>query len=202
MTNYYMKNREAFRDVLTRQKVYEADYGEFNCGGFALSELTWIKPYYDYDDDGCEWDGGDECNGDCDTCCHYIPDTDQFHNYDYTERKDTFMDAYEDEGYDIAANQVVDLDVEYLCHCYPFLNVVNLDDVNDSDKIIAYRVYFTVDDDVVDDDDFHFRVRLSGQWYEKCGGTEIKVCEFTEDPWKCGDIVYDSKIVYLKDNRA
>lgn len=76
--------------------------------------------------------------------------------------------------------------------------VLDEHDLKKNEELIAYRIGINWDEEFEEyDTDFHFRVRRNGKWMEKCGSTEIRYCEFTEEEWHGSDIVYNGPIVLL-----
>ena len=57
-------------------------------------------------------------------------------------------------------------------------------------ELIAFNTFAWCDDDYNSEYDFHFKVLRDGEWMEKCGREEVRVCE--EDYWGkyIGDPVY------------
>lgn len=160
-----------------------AELDDYNCGGFALSTFDIVAPY---DDD----------------------------DYDENLRIDTaiaLMDRFESTR--IVEDIIAEIDAEYLLLRYPFLQRITSREadlmVQNESKykptIIAYRVFFkfrrTDDGFRVDDSDFHFKVYLKGQWYEKRGSSEVEKCtRCALKPWYYEeDTIYTSKIIYFID---
>lgn len=120
-------------------------------------------------------------------------------------RDDIILSLMEHSDYSTATSIIVDNDIEFLINRYPFLQIV--DDITQTaatDKIIAYRIFIDYDygDEYIYDQDFHFRIRVNGKWYEKIGSSEIfEINDYSEEPWTYSMSTYDSKIVYLKDTR-
>jgi hypothetical protein len=86
----------------------------------------------------------------------------------------------------------------------PWLIPIQREDINDKDRIIAYRLMLEdVEPTEFDPDvntDFHFRVCIDGEWWEKNGSSIIRYCgDFAdESPWHCETWAYDSNIKYAK----
>lgn len=146
----------------------------YNCGSFALNAASWFAPY----------DNGN----------------------DYTEatREQLFRDLL-DEGYE--REDVMDFvlrrDQEEILRACPWLEPVLPDEVSKEERLIAYRISFSYGDffEGFIDEDFHFRVRIGGFWFEKCGVDPIKFCDnqniqenWVTTPW----LIYDSEIVYFR----
>ena len=72
------------------------------------------------------------------------------------------------------------------------------DEIEDDEELIAYRICCYMDEFENIVDDFHFRVKRNGKWYEKQGSSEPCECEFSEDPWTDGSALwYGSRIAYF-----
>ena len=176
----YMRN--------TRPDFWEDDSNIYrcNCGSFALNLTTWFAPYL-YESEIEDMD-----------------DDDAF-MYGDNEREHYFKDLLE-EGYDredVMAS-VIEKDWEFILKTCPFLKPIRADEINDTDRIIAYRLMLEeVDAEDFDTEihtDFHFRVCIDGEWWEKNGSGPIHSCgRFAdESPWHCADWVYDSEVKYAK----
>lgn len=106
-----------------------------------------------------------------------------------------------DEAMDIALERDWDI---VLSKC-PWLASIELEDAADDDRVIAYRIGWIVDEEhqygpCIEDADFHFRVRLGGQWYEKCGSGPVHLCKDQDifSPWTNGDLTYSSQIRFAR----
>ena len=159
---------------------WDKHHQECNCGSYALNLTTWYVPYLMEDE-------VDECEEE-DACCYGCVDRDE-RIVDAIERGETREDVLE---------ETIQWDWEFILKSCPWLVPTDLAAVAPEDTIIAYRLYMAEDElwtprEIVDDMDFHFRVRRGGIWYEKCGSNEIKEIgdiDITE-PWECGSLVYD-----------
>ena len=169
----------------------------YNCGSYALDVREWFAPYIDGNE---EEDFEDE------------PD---YYLYTDYERDDRVKDML-DEGY--GAEDILPVAIEWdwkfiLAAC-PWLEEIQLSEAKDDDRVIAYRL--SIDDEigwsneeVVEDMDFHFRVRINGVWYEKCGGSKIFTLgkmtqEEFEEPWENDEVnspVYTGPIRYARFKR-
>ena len=167
---------------------------ECNCGAFALDLTSWFAPYIheDYENENKFEEEGD---------------ADRFTCYERDHRIAELID----EGY--SAEEVADLAVEYdwefILRTCPWLEPINsVEDADLDDRIIAYRLMCHYEEgwttwDVVDDMDYHFRVRIDGVWYEKCGSGPIRKLGYmyNEADWHCGyddSLVYNGKIKYAR----
>ena len=159
-----------------------AELDDYNCGGFALSTFDIVTPYDDDFDEDCRTDTAIE-----------------------------LMNRFESTR--IVEDIMAEIDAEYLLLRYPFLQRITSREadlmVQNESKykltVIAYRVFFKftkVDGNFqVDDSDFHFKVYLKGQWYEKRGSGEVEKCaRCALKPWRYEeDTIYTSKIIYFID---
>lgn len=150
----------------------------YNCGGYALGTYNWLLPYEDEDEE--------------DSRCDFVYDLNTKGDYTNTD----------------LANILLEQDVAYLLDTYEDLidDLESLDLANEDDIVIAYRVCVYNNNDWFDSTDvttdFHFKVRIDGQWYEKQGNSQIKECELKPDEfWYIpGDdsIEYNSDIHYFR----
>ena len=160
-------------------KFWQENRENCNCGSFALNVTSWFVPYEVDEDD----------------------DEDPFFANDRSVR----IEELYNEGFD--REQIMSILLEedasfILSHCL-WVEEVKLEDTLPTDRVVSYRVCLDkdgfVDGDL--DDDYHFRVRINGFWFEKCGATEIRFCgtEAEEEPWETTpSLVYDSDIKYFR----
>ena len=87
----------------------------------------------------------------------------------------------------------------------PWLEPIDEEDINDEDRIIAYRLSMEIPDerdefDVDEYTDFHFRVLIDGEWWEKNGAGPVHKVEETDDEaWVVEDWwVYSGPIRYAR----
>ena len=147
-----------------------------NCGSFALNLTEWFSPCDDYDD-----------------------------------RKDFITDLLaglaNPVGEDLfeAENEILDQDELYMLSHFPQLipltirDISELDAIDDCYPIIAYRIGIDCNADGVMeesdfDEDFHFKVRINGEWWEKNGSGEIHQCAL--DAHKSWPLPEDDNLVY------
>ena len=161
----------------------ESYWDEFNCGGLALNLREWVTPYW--------WNAPaiaeDKGNWTCANRIYFITDL--------IERGVPSTDII---------NAVWTRDVEYLLAAYPTLYRVESPDlIPENKRAIAYRVGADTNGlKSVEDIDFHFRVRLDGEWIEKIGNGPIEVCPtLVEDEWYSEDwysrVLYSSPTAYF-----
>ena len=157
------------------KSFWQEEQGCCNCGSFALDVTEWI--------------------------CHY--DNNEQYTEDY--RKSIIVEMYE-EGFAMEDifEVILELDAEAILAACPWIELIDLADAMPDDKVVAYRLYIDEEElaaaDVVDDD-FHFRVRIGGFWFEKCGCDPIHLCgtEAQTDPWVTSRyIVYTGPIKYFR----
>lgn len=144
---------------------------ECNCGSFALN----VKKNY----------------------CPYN------HNEAYTE--DSRLIMIEDLLCDgLTRQEVMDIvlerDWEEILKTCDWIEPIEYKDIQPEDRVIAYRLCLVLDDyGELWDDDFHFRVRIGGFWFEKNGSYPIRFCGDSDQlaPWVSTDsLIYDSSIKY------
>ena len=145
-----------------------------NCGAFALDTPSWVCPY-DNDD-----------------------------KYTDESRTEMIRNMYE-EGHSKEAimEVVMAMDQESLLHACSWIEPVLVNEIQPTDRVVAYRLF--IDEDALEagevDEDYHFRVRINGFWFEKCGQDPIRFCgtELDEKPWATTPhLVYDSDICYFR----
>ena len=163
---------------LTRNKdplFWSKHHPGLNCGSFALNLLKWYVPYGSWTDDG----------------------------YDMDEREDWMHEMWENDcPMEDIEEFVLERDWEHILKDCPWLvPIESLDESAADDRIIAYRLYVK-DEGGLLDDDFHFRVRINGFWFDKCGTEKIRFLgtEADEEPWESedSDLIYTSSIKYAK----
>ena len=166
-------------NINNKRNQRNSPVGAYNCGGFALSVYDWVCPYIPYSDDSFDEDDNDWSEEERDMYINFRLGT---------------------ESLDTVVNEVLEKDVNFLLKNYPILQIVNPDECEEDDVLIAYRIFITDNNDEGIDTDFHFRVRYHGFWFEKMGSTDITICTGSvEEPWKYNDeTIYNSKIVYFK----
>ena len=170
----------------------------YNCGGFALGLIEWVTPYIScnncvYVKENLPITDWDEL---CDSC-----EESQYARLDYIEY------CIDSCGLDTALQIIIKSDVRMLVNKYPFLQRIDASDCIKYNKIIAYRIGVNIFEDSDEiEQDFHFRVKINGKWYEKCGAGAIKEININESsinqPWQVADFVYNSPIIYFIDTRV
>lgn len=157
-----------------------------NCGSFALNLTSWFAPYLDESE---------------------IDDMDDVDAYQYSSNeREHLMEELLLEGYDReeVMEFIVERDWQFILMTCPWLVPIRHENINEKDRIIAYRLMMEdVEPEEFDPDlntDFHFRVCIDGEWWEKNGSGPIHSCgTFTdESPWECESWAYDSNIKYAK----
>lgn len=162
-----------------------------NCGSFALNLTSWFAPYL-YDGAGKDFGEEDER--------FFLEDREWL----MCDMLTNGCDKYE------IMDCITERDWEFILKACPWLEPIRYEQISDDDRVIAYRLMF--DDyggsscfDPEEDTDFHFRVLIDGKWWEKNGSGPIHLCEIDEDieePWKCGEWVYDGCIKYARFKEA
>lgn len=163
---------------------YNTPCESYNCGGFALSIYDWICPYIRTDDSTAKYDLPDDAYTD--------------------EAREDLMDYFIESNWtetDIE-EEILQQDTIFLLNQYPFLEPIQLSECEAKDVVIAYRIFINVDEElgIVEDTDFHFRVRINGFWFEKLGREEVKLCTFEDSaPWVVpnSNMAYTSQIKYF-----
>ena len=154
-----------------------------NCGSFALNVTEWYTPYIE----------------------GYIED-DSLWKYEVDERARWAYDLLQD-GYTAmeVMDCVTDRDFEFILMTCPWLEPIDLDEMRDTDRVIAYRLSMEVPGDVSEFDmdengDFHFRLFENGEWWEKNGAGPVhKVIDMSEEPWEVDDwLIYDGPVKYAR----
>lgn len=160
----------------------------YNCGGFALSTYDWLCPYVRTDDSTDKYD---------------LPDG------TYTdEEREFIIEHLIEDGWTEAdiEEEILHCDVNFLLGEYPFLEPVELAECDLSDTVIAYRIFINIDEElgIVEDTDFHFKVRINGFWFEKMGNEPIRLCQLEDaNPWVVNEeLQYTSSIAYFCINKT
>ena len=165
----------------TNPKLYqENEYGT-NCGSFALGVDKWYCPYIEEDD---------------------VDDT----LWPYTEyERINWIEELVREGHDREEimEDIIDRDFDFILMTCPWLEPISEDEIDEKDRVIAYRLSMEIPNereefDVDEYMDFHFRVMIDGEWWEKNGACAV---HRVEDPssWEIDDwLVYDGPIRYAK----
>ena len=158
-----------------------------NCGSFALNVTEWYTPYI-------------EGNVEEDYLWKYEVDERARWAYDLLQDGYSAMEVMED---------ITERDFEFILMTCPWLEPIDLDEMRDTDRVIAYRLSMEVPGDVSEFDmdecgDFHFRLFEDGEWWEKNGAWPVRRVfgGLTEDPWVYDDtgtlLVYDGPIRYAR----
>ena len=166
-------------------ELFFEEPGETNCGSFALNVTEWYTPYIT--DDGVDED-------------------DELYQYAEWERANH---AYElaQEGYtaEEIIEELIEQDFEFILKTCPWLEPIDEDEIYDGGRVIAYRLSMEIPGEREEFDadecmDFHFRVLIDGEWWEKCGATEVhKVAYPDSGVWEVDDwLVYTGPIRYAR----
>lgn len=168
----------------TNPELYMEEEGEQNCGSFALGIDGWYTPYIieDVDEDDALW---------------------KFQEY---EREHWVMELLADGwSREEIMEDITERDFEFILKTCPWLVPIDEDEIDKNDRIIAYRLSLEIPDNPEDFDmddygDFHFRVLIDGEWWEKNGAGPVhKVEDPDNEVWNVDDwIIYDGPIKYAK----
>jgi hypothetical protein len=82
---------------------------------------------------------------------------------------------------------------------------IDEDEISENDRVIAYRLSMEIPDereefDMDEDTDFHFRLFINGEWWEKNGAGSVHKVEYPDaDVWEVDEwLIYDGEIRYAK----
>lgn len=164
----------------TDPKFWDSNYSRrnCNCGSFALNVNSWFSPYETIDE--CE-------EGKCteEDRAQYIIDL-----YMEGNSRDTVMDI------------ILEMDKKAILESCPWLEEVNEFELpEDKERVVAYRLMIGDIWEHEVETDFHFRVRIGGFWFEKCGEGKIHFCNNQEvtEPWETSPhLIYNSNILYFR----
>ena len=177
-------------DTLYKRNTNPALYYEqeswHNCGSFALNVKGWYSPYIAEDED--------------------LDEDSELWPYAETARAEYARELVL-EGYD--REEVMEIitlqDFEFILKSCPWLRPIREDEIDPKDRVIAYRLSLEIPDDLdefnIDEyGDFHFRVLIDGEWWEKNGACGVhKVDQEINDVWEVDDwLIYDGPIRYAK----
>ena len=167
----------------TNPELYEEEMNAHNCGSFALGIDGWYCPYLEDDDVGEEL-------------------------WYYTDYERTvWIEELVQEGYDREdiMLSVIERDFEFILKTCPWLEPIDEEEVYNGGKVIAYRLSMEIPDersefDVDEYMDFHFRVLIDGEWWEKNGAGPVHKVEYPDaEVWEVDDwLVYDGPIRYAR----
>jgi hypothetical protein len=170
----------------TNPKLYEEEQMGTNCGSYALGVDRWYCPYLETDED--------------------VSDDDELWQYTEYERANWITELVL-EGFDreeIVA-RLIERDFEFILKTCPWLIPIDEDEIDENDRVIAYRLSMGIPDereefDMDEDTDFHFRLFINGEWWEKNGAGPVHKVEYPDaDIWEVDDwLVYDGEIRYAK----
>ena len=164
---------------ITNPDFWKESHPECNCGSFALGVEQWFAPY------------GNDGEG---------------HTEGLTMREGWIEDLHDTLTCDEIMAVLLEQDQEEILRQCPWVEPVLPNEIKDDDTIVAYRLSLFIEDGWITDidEDYHFRLRYNGVWYEKCGDGEIEQCkEQTKEEfnkvWRLPhDLVYTSDIVYFR----
>ena len=165
-------------------KLFEEKQDDTNCGSFALNVTKWYTPYLtdDTDNDDALW------------------------KYEEYEREQWVMEMLQ-EGYsrEEIMEAVTERDFEFILKTCPWLVPIDESEIDTKDRVIAYRLSLEITDEPEEFDmdeygDFHFRVLIDGEWWEKNGAGQVHKVDCPDaEIWEVDDwLVYDGPIMYAK----
>lgn len=169
----------------TNPKLYEDEQVDTNCGSFALGVDGWYCPYI----------------------LDELDEDDELWIYTEYERAHWIEElVYEDYDREEIMDAVIARDFEFILKTCPWLMPIEREEINEKDRVIAYRLSMEIPDersefDTDDYTDFHFRVLIDGEWWEKNGAGPVHKVENPDDDedWVVDDwLVYDGEIRYAK----
>lgn len=164
--------------------LFDDEQEETNCGSFALNVTKWYTPYLRED---------------------YVEDESLMKYCEYEREemaREMLLDGYSREE---VMRVITELDFEFIMKTCPWLMPIKKEDITPTDRVIAYRLSLEdVEPEEFDMDtygDFHFRLFVDGEWYEKNGAGPVHIIDNPEedDIWEVdGWLVYDGPIKYAK----
>jgi hypothetical protein len=157
-----------------------------NCGSYALGVDRWYCPYLEIDED--------------------VSNDDELWQYTEYERTN-YVTELVLEGFDREEimERLIERDFEFILKTCPWLVPIDEDEISENDRVIAYRLSMEIPDereefDMDEDTDFHFRLFINGEWWEKNGASPVhKVVDSDSDIWEVDEwLIYDGEIRYAK----
>ena len=172
----------------TNPRLFEEEQNGLNCGSFALNVTSWYCPYIDDDD---------EIDADNDYLWSYTG----YERFRWIE--DLVADGWDRE--DIMLD-VLDRDFEFILMTCPWLEPITKEEIKPNDRVIAYRISMLMPEernefDACEAMDFHFRVLINGEWWEKNGRSTVHFVgtEVDEEPWVVTEwLIYDGEVRYAR----
>ena len=164
--------------------LFDDEQDDTNCGSFALNVTKWYTPYLTDDTDN----------------------DDELWQYEEYEREAWAMELLR-EGHtrEEVMEAITNRDFEFILKTCPWLIPINESEIDLKDRVVAYRLSLEEVDDVDEFDmdelgDFHFRVLIDGEWWEKNGAGPVHRVEDPEqENWVVDDwLIYDGPIMYAK----
>lgn len=157
-----------------------------NCGSYALGVDGWYCPYLESDED--------------------LFENQELWQYTEDERENWITELVL-EGVDRKEimESLIERDFEFILKTCPWLVPISEDEIDENDRVIAYRLSMEIPDereefDMCEDTDFHFRLLIDGEWWEKNGSGPVHKVEFPDDDvWEVEDwLIYDGPIKYAR----
>jgi hypothetical protein len=179
LKNLYKRN--------TNPNLYVEEENGHNCGSFALNIDGWYCPYIQSFEEN-------------------ISEDDVLWQYEEVERINWIEELVAD-GHD--REEIMEVvtarDFEFILKTCPWLVPIDEDEIDSKDRVIAYRLSMEIPNeleefDVDENMDFHFRVLIGGEWWEKNGAGPVhKVIDPDCDVWEVEEwLVYDGPIKYAR----
>lgn len=159
--------------------MFNTDYSDYNCGGFALETFSWYVPQENY--------------------CYYSEDVAEIVYAMFNKQKQM------EQIYRV----VLERDVNYMINEFSgrLRQLKSLKDpLRPEEKLIAYRLslpdeeMIEYEEDWENDIDFHFRVMDDDnkKWFEKCGENYIQECDSNVlEPWKSSSCAYVGPVAFM-----
>lgn len=169
----------------TNPNLYHEQECQHNCGSFALGVTGWYSPYITDDE---------------------VDEDSELWQYVESERASWIRELVL-EGYDRwdIMETVTYRDFEFILKTCPWLRPIKEEEIDPKDRVIAYRLSLEIPSepeefDIEECGDFHFRVLIGGEWWEKNGACSVhKVINAYSENWEVDDwLVYDGPIMYAK----
>lgn len=153
---------------------WAAKNNECNCGSFALNVTSWFSPY---DND------------------------EEYTEIDRTQWMKDLCQAGKSKNE--IEYLILERDAQEILKICPWIERVDYSEVTPDERLIAYRLKIEASDflGTILDEDFHFRVRIGGFWFEKCGSYDVKLCDNQDifaDWESTTDLIYDSSIAFFR----
>lgn len=157
-----------------------------NCGSYALGVDRWYCPYLEEDED--------------------LSEEHELWQYAEYERANWITELVL-EGLDREEimTRLIERDFEFILKTCPWLVPISEEEIDENDRIIAYRLSMEIPNEreefnMDEYTDFHFRLLVDGEWWEKNGSGPVHKVEYPNaEVWEVDDwLIYDGEIRYAK----